>query len=168
MHWPFRQPGMARGARRSPLHDRLEAAGPALARPRLGWPELVRARWRGAAIYQYAYGRQTGFRFRRKNIARFARRSACSTNRRSPNLLVEGRDAEKVLNWISANDVAVPARQDRLHPMAQQRAGIEADATVTREADDRYLVVTAATYRHAIGLAQARRFLTMRESALMM
>ncbi len=36
--------------------------------------------------------------------------------------IVQGRDAERVLNRVCANDVAVPGRADRLHPVAR-RAG---------------------------------------------
>jgi glycine cleavage system aminomethyltransferase T len=58
--------------------------------------------------------------------------------------LLQGRDAERVLNHVSANDVAVA--QDRIvyTQWLNERAGIEADLTVTRLDEDRYLVVTAA------------------------
>ena len=59
--------------------------------------------------------------------------------------VVEGPDAEKVLNRICANDVAVPVGRIVYTQWLNERGGIEADLTVTREADDRYLVVTAAT-----------------------
>ena len=54
--------------------------------------------------------------------SRSARRVGCSTCRRSASSPWCGPDAERVLNRICANDVAVPVGTDRLHPVAQ-RAG---------------------------------------------
>src|SRR4029077_11804211 len=58
--------------------------------------------------------------------------------------VVEGPDAESVLNRICANDVAVPLGKIVYAQWLNARGGIEADLTVTREALDRYLIVTAA------------------------
>jgi 4-methylaminobutanoate oxidase (formaldehyde-forming) len=58
--------------------------------------------------------------------------------------VVQGADAERVLNQICANDVAVPVGKIVYTQWLNERGGIEADLTVTREAPDRFLVVTAA------------------------
>jgi len=55
--------------------------------------------------------------------------------------LVQGRDAEKVLNLVSANDVAVPVGRIVYTQWLNKSGGIEADLTVTRLAEDRFLVV---------------------------
>jgi heterotetrameric sarcosine oxidase gamma subunit len=57
-------------------------------------------------------------------------------------LLVQGRDAEKVLNWICANNVAVPVGRCVYTQWLNERGRIEADLTVTRLAEDQYLVLT--------------------------
>jgi len=57
-------------------------------------------------------------------------------------LLVQGRDAEKVLNWICANSVAVPVGRCVYTQWLNERGRIEADLTVTRLAEDQYLVLT--------------------------
>jgi 4-methylaminobutanoate oxidase (formaldehyde-forming) len=61
MHWPFRQPATARGARRSVLHDRLAARGACFGEV-AGW---ARANWFAPASvtpqYEYSYGRQNWF-----------------------------------------------------------------------------------------------------------
>ncbi len=49
-----------------------------------------------------------------------------------------------MLNRICANDVAVPVGKIVYTQWLNERGGIEADLTVTREAADRYLIVTAA------------------------
>jgi 4-methylaminobutanoate oxidase (formaldehyde-forming) len=55
--------------------------------------------------------------------------------------LVQGRDAERVLNLVSANDVAVPVGRIVYTPWLDERGGIAADLTVTRLAEERFLVV---------------------------
>ncbi|MDP7345160.1 MAG: aminomethyltransferase family protein, partial [Alphaproteobacteria bacterium] len=58
--------------------------------------------------------------------------------------LVQGRDAEAVLQRICANDVAVANGKVVYTQLLNPRGGIEADLTVTRLAEERYLVITAA------------------------
>ena len=58
--------------------------------------------------------------------------------------VLEGPDAETVLNRICANDVSVPVGRIVYTQWLNERGTIEADVTVTREGDDRFLIVTAA------------------------
>jgi glycine cleavage system T protein len=144
MHWPFRQPEAARGVRRSPLHDRLAVAGACFGEA-AGWE---RANWFAPAgtapRYEYSYGRQNWFahsaeehRAVREAVGLFDLSSFAK-------FAVVGRDAEAVLNRVCAADVAVAPGRVVYTPWLNDRGGIEADLTVTREAEDRYLVVTAA------------------------
>ena len=65
-------------------------------------------------------------------------------------LLVQGRDAETVLNRICANDVAVPVGRIVYTQWLNERGTIEADLTVTRLSEDSYLLVLVdAAQRHA-------------------
>ncbi len=57
---------------------------------------------------------------------------------------VAGRDACKVLNTISANNVDVEPGRIVYTQWLNERGGIEADLTVTRLAGDRFLVVTGS------------------------
>jgi len=59
-------------------------------------------------------------------------------------ILVRGRDAERVLNRISANDVAVAPGRVVYTQWLNPRGGIEADLTVTRIDEQKFLVVTSA------------------------
>ncbi len=59
-------------------------------------------------------------------------------------LLVVGRDAEAVLQRLCTADVAVEPGRAVYTGMLNERAGYEADVTVTRLATDRYLLVTSA------------------------
>ena len=172
MHWPHLQPETARNARRSPLHDRLEAAG-AVFGVVAGWE---RANWfapEGAAQeYEYSFGRQNWFdhsaeehRAVREAVGLFDQTSFAK-------LLVQGRDAEKVLQGLCANDVGAPPGRAVYTAMLNDRGGFEADLTVTRLSEDEYMVVTGcATERrdeHWIrqGIpADARAFVTNVSSA---
>jgi glycine cleavage system aminomethyltransferase T len=67
-------------------------------------------------------------------------------------LLVQGRDAEKVLNHICANSVAVPMGRVVYTQWLNERGTIEADLTVTRLAEDCYLLVLVdSIHRHVVG-----------------
>ncbi len=144
MHWPFRQYESARGVRRSPLHRHLEARNACFGEV-AGWE---RANWYAPPgvepKYEYSYGRQNWFgysaaehRAAREGVALFDQSSFGK-------FLLQGRDAEAVLNRICANDVAVPPGRIVYTQWLNERGGIEADLTVTRLAADRYLIVTAA------------------------
>jgi len=66
-------------------------------------------------------------------------------------LLVQGRDAEELLNRICANDVAVPVGRIVYTQWLNERGTIEADLTVTRLAEDVYfLVLVDSIHRHVV------------------
>jgi 4-methylaminobutanoate oxidase (formaldehyde-forming) len=67
-------------------------------------------------------------------------------------LLVQGRDAEKALNHICANNVSVPVGCIVYTQWLNERGTIEADLTVTRLAEDvYYLVLVDSIHRHVVG-----------------
>ena len=144
MHWPFRQPETARGVRRSILHDRLAAHGACFGEV-AGWE---RPNWYAPPgvkpEYEYSYGRQNWFDY--SAAEHNAVRNAVGLFDQSSfaKFVVQGPDAEKVLNHICANNMAVPVGKVVYTQWLNERGGIEADLTVTREAPDRFLVVTAA------------------------
>jgi glycine cleavage system T protein len=144
MHWPFRQVETARGIRRSPLHDRLTAAGAVFGEV-AGWE---RANWFACdgvePRYEYSYGRQNWFdcsaeehRAVRETVGLFDQSSFGK-------LLVQGRDAAKVLGRICSNDIDVPPGRLVYTQWLNERGGIEADVTVSRLDETRFLVVSAA------------------------
>jgi len=144
MHWPFRQMETGRGIRRSPFHDRLLAHGACFGEL-AGWE---RANWYApagvTAAYAYSYGRQNWFecsalehRAVREGVGLFDQSSFGK-------LLVQGRDAERVLNRICTGDVAVEPGRMVYTQWLNEHGGIEADLTVTRLSEAEFLVVTAA------------------------
>ena len=56
---------------------------------------------------------------------------------------MQGRDAATVLGRICANDIDVPIGNVVYTQWLNERGGIEADLTVTREAEAAYLIVTS-------------------------
>jgi len=57
--------------------------------------------------------------------------------------VLKGRDDARVLGRICANEVDVPIGRIVYTQWLNERGGIEADLTVTREAEDAYLIVTS-------------------------
>ena len=171
MHWPFRQPETARGVRRSVLHDPLAVRG-AVFGVVAGWE---RANWFATdgvePRYAYTYGRQNWFpcaaaehRAVRDAVGLFDQSSLAK-------LRLQGPDAAAVLQRLGANDVDVSPGRIVYTQMLNARGGIECDLTVTRLADDAYLIVTiAAAATHDAdwirrGLGDARVTLTDMTSA---
>jgi len=144
MHWPFRQPETARGVRRSILHDRLAAQGACFGET-AGWE---RPNWYAPAgvkaEYAYSYGRQNWFDYSAAEHQAVRNAVGIFDQSSFAKFVVQGPDAEAVLNRISANNMSVPVGKVVYTQWLNARGGIEADLTVTREAPDRYLVVTAA------------------------
>lgn len=145
IHWPQRQNETARHARHSPFHDRLAACGACFGAA-AGWE---RPNWyapKGAKPeYEYSYHRQNWFpnsaeehRAVREAVGLFDQTSFAK-------FMLQGRDAEAVLQRICANDVAVLPDTVVYTAMLNERGGIEADLTVTRVAEDRYLIITSGS-----------------------
>ena len=142
MHWPFRQFETARSARLSPLHERLKDKNACFGEL-AGWE---RPNWFAPQgvdpAYQYSYGRQNWFDFSaaehkavRDDIGLFDQSSFTK-------FLVQGKDAEKILNRICANNIAVPIGKMVYTQWLNMRGGIEADLTVTRISEDGFLIVS--------------------------
>ncbi len=144
MHWPYYQYQTARGARRTPLHDRLLAAGACMGET-AGWE---RPNWFAAPgvtpRYEYSYGRQNWFdacgtecRAVRDGVALFDQ--TCFAK-----FLVQGADACTILNHLSTANVDVSPGRIVYTQWLNERGGIEADLTITRLAEQEFMVVTSA------------------------
>ncbi len=144
MHWPFRQVETSRGVRRSPLHGRLRAAN-AVFGETAGWE---RANWFATAgvdaRYEYSYERQNWFGCSAAEHVAVREAVGLFDQTSFAKHFVQGPDAEAILNRICANDVAVAPGRLVYTQWLNERGGIEADVTVTRLDDRRFLVVSAA------------------------
>ena len=147
-HYPFRQFETGRNIRLSPAHQRLvenracfgQVAG--WERPNWFAPEGVKPE------YQYSFGRQNWFEYSAAEH-RAARESLALFDQSSfSKYLVQGRDAVKCLQRIcSANVDVAPSRIVYTHWL-NDRGGIEADLTVTRLDERRFMVISAAATTH--------------------
>ncbi|WP_234413680.1 FAD-dependent oxidoreductase [Ideonella sp. A 288] len=155
MHWPFRQVESARGARRTAFHDRLVAMGACMGELS-GWE---RANWYAqpgsAPKYEYSFGRQNWFKHTADECAAVMNRVALFDQSSMAKFIVQGRDACKVLNRLCTADVDVGPGRVVYTQWLNERGGIESDLTVTRLAEDRYMVVTAVS-SHIRDLAYLR------------
>ncbi len=144
MHWPYRQYETARGLRRSPLHERLKDRGACFGEV-AGWE---RPNWFAPAgvepSYAYSYKRQNWFPYAAEEHRAVREGVALFDQSSFGKFLVQGRDAEAVLQRICANDVAVPLGKIVYTQWLNDRGGIEADLTVTRLSETSYMVVTGA------------------------
>ncbi len=144
MHWPYRQAETARGIRRSPIHDKLKELGACFGevngweRPNWFAPPGVTPR------YEYSYGRQNWWPYADAEAKSLQAACAFFDQSSFAKYQVEGKDALKVLNRVSANQIDVDPGRIVYTQWLNERGGIEADLTVTRLAETRFLVVTGA------------------------
>jgi 4-methylaminobutanoate oxidase (formaldehyde-forming) len=143
MHWPFRQYESSRGERLSPLHERIAAAG-------AGFGEVAgyeRPNWFGEPgekpRYEYSWGRQNWFEPSRQE--HLAVREAVGLFDQScfAKFEVTGRGALALLERVSCNRIDVEPGRVVYTQWLNERGGIEADLTVFRLAEDRFMVVTS-------------------------
>jgi 4-methylaminobutanoate oxidase (formaldehyde-forming) len=148
MSWPFEEYRSGRPLRRSPLYDRLKTQGACFGE-KLGWerPNWFADAGRGEAPEDiYSYGRQNWFDAVGREHAAVRDRVAVFDQTSFAKALVVGRDAEKALSWIAANDVTKPPGHIVYTQMLNARGGIECDLTVSRLSESEYYVVTGTGF----------------------
>lgn len=141
-HFPNESFKTARGLKRSALYDRLKEAGAYFSESH-GWdlPDWFAPTPQDAKIDRYSWGRQNWFDWHASEH-RTAREDAILMDMSSMSkFLVQGRDACALLNRISCNQVDVAIGRVVYTAWANEAGGFEADLTVTRMAEDRFLVV---------------------------
>jgi glycine cleavage system aminomethyltransferase T/glycine/D-amino acid oxidase-like deaminating enzyme len=150
-HYPTRSMTTARGAKRSAWHERLAARG-AYFRDVSGWesPDWYGEPGTTPDPGPLSFGKQRWF----PNWAaeHKATREGVIVMDMSfmAKFLVQGRDAGRVLNHISANNVDGPSGLITYTQWLNEGGTIEADLTVTKLDDERYWVVASDTaHRHA-------------------
>ena len=147
MHWPFRQYDTARGVKHSPFHHRLAEHGACFGET-AGWerPNFYAPKGEKAE-YRYSYARPNFFpwtaeehRATREGVGLYDQTSYAK-------FLLQGPEAESVLQRVSAADVARPIGKVVYTQWLNPSGGIEADLTVTRIEEESFLVITTAATR---------------------
>jgi 4-methylaminobutanoate oxidase (formaldehyde-forming) len=150
-HYPTFQHKSARGARRSPFHERLAAQG-AFFVETSGWESPGWYAGKGVTPDPGpdTWGRPAWWN-RWQTEHRAAREGVIVMDMSfMGKFLVQGRDAGRCLNQISANNVDGAAGEITYTQWLNQAGRLEADLTVTKLADDRFFVVVTDTMvRHA-------------------
>ena len=144
MPWPQRENESGRPFRRSPLYDRLKARG-AWFGNKMGWD---RPNWFAGSgktpDMQYGWGRGAWF----DAVAaehRATREGVTVVDETSfGKFLVQGRDAEQVLQRLCTNDIAVPIGRTVYTGLLNTRGTYESDLTIARLARDRFMVITGS------------------------
>lgn len=145
-HYPYKPLESARGAKRSPLHERLAAAG-AYFKDVSGWesPDWFAPTPEEARVERHSFKREAWFqhweaehRAVREGVGLIDMSFMCK-------FLVQGRDAGRCLNHLCANDVDGEVGVITYTQCLNARGTLEADITVTKLADDRFLVVVTDT-----------------------
>jgi len=141
-HFPYRQFASARGARRSPLHEHLKARGACFGVAG-GWE---RANWFAPEgvepVYEYSFKRQNWFEYSKAEHMAFRENVGLIDLTSFAKFIVQGPDAMAVLQNISSANVDVAVGRIVYTHWLDEQAGVEADLTVARMAEDRYQVTT--------------------------
>ncbi|MFC1878277.1 FAD-dependent oxidoreductase [Chloroflexota bacterium] len=133
----------ARNVRKSPLHDRLKDLGAHFG-SYAGWeyPDWFAPQGVEPQV-EYTWGRGNWFEYRAAEHQAAREAVILMDYSVMSKILVQGRDAEKALNRICANNVAVPVGRIVYTQWLNTKGTIEADLTVTRLAEDSFLVISA-------------------------
>ncbi len=147
-HYPFRQFDTGRNVRLSPIHQRLQEHNACFGQV-AGWE---RANWFAPAgvepKYEYSFGRQNWFEHSAAEHAATRESVALYDQSSFSKYLVQGRDATRVLQKICTADIDVSADRIIYTHWLNERGGIEADLTVTRQSENEYLVISGAATTH--------------------
>jgi heterotetrameric sarcosine oxidase gamma subunit len=153
LHWPHLQMESARNVRRTPLHARLDQLGAVFGEV----AGLERAIWFSepgtAPSVEYSYRRPSWF----QNVAseHEAVRSRVGLFDLSPfaKFEVAGEDARDVLQQTFTGDIDGEIHRALYTLQLNSAGGIELDCTVTRLANDRFLVVApSATHQKTLSI----------------
>ncbi|MBW2388463.1 MAG: FAD-dependent oxidoreductase, partial [Deltaproteobacteria bacterium] len=140
----------ARNVKRHILHDRLTDAGAFFVQS-AGW-EI--ADWyappgQEAKVEEYSWLRQNWFEYAAEEHRACREDVILMDMSFMSKFVVQGRDAQAALNYLSCNDLDVPVGRITYTQWTNRAGGIEADLTITRRGEEEFLVVCSDTvHRH--------------------
>ena len=144
--WPHEENQSGRSYRRSPLYDELRAAGACFGE-KLGWE---RPNWFAPSAVEprddYSFERQNWFAHVGREHRAVRERVGVFDQTSFAKFELAGKDAERALSWMCANNVARDPGSVIYTQLLNSRGGIECDLTVARVADDRYYIVTGTGF----------------------
>jgi 4-methylaminobutanoate oxidase (formaldehyde-forming) len=149
-HYPTRAMETARGAKKSPIHDRLAARG-AYFRDVSGWegadwfaPDGVEPK-----VEKLSWGRMNWFPYWKAEHEATRDGVILMDMSFMAKFMVQGREAGRILNFISTGDVDGDPGRITYTQWLNEDGKLEADLTVTKLDDERfYVVATDTAHRH--------------------
>ncbi|MBK9738308.1 MAG: GcvT family protein [Actinobacteria bacterium] len=156
-HFPGRSMHTARGIKRSPIHDRLAAQG-AYFRDVSGWEGADWFAGPGVEprVDELTWGRQSWFDTWAAEHRAVRDGVGLMDMSFMSKFLVQGRDAGRVLDWVSANAVDGEPGVITYTQWLNEAGTLEADLTVTKLDDGEFMVV-ASDNAHGHVLGRLRR-----------
>jgi 4-methylaminobutanoate oxidase (formaldehyde-forming) len=151
LKFPHDENEWARPHRVSPVHYRLQEMG-AVFGEKFGWERVNYFQpgqpWRRAGEDQRQWGWAKPPFFERVGQEHQATRERVALFDLTSfgKIEVSGRDALKLLQWITDNDIDRPVGSTIYTQFLNSRGGIEADLTVVRKADDCFWVITGSGF----------------------
>ncbi|MFI6323275.1 FAD-dependent oxidoreductase [Nonomuraea sp. NPDC050556] len=139
MSWPNRELETARPLRRSPVHHLLASAGACFG-SKMGWE---RVNYFGTAA-PYTFGRPEWQPAVNAEVEACRTHAAVFDQTSFSKFTLKGRDAAEVLQWLCTADVDVEPGRVVYTGLLNDQGGYESDLTVTRVAQDEYLIVTGS------------------------
>jgi heterotetrameric sarcosine oxidase gamma subunit len=149
-HYPTRSMMTARGAKRSAIYDRLAAKG-AYFRDVSGWEgaDWYAPQGKEAKVDSLSWGRQEWFPYWQAEHEAARNGVIVMDMSFMAKFLVQGRDAGRILNFISANNVDGPTGMITYTQWLDVAGKLQADLTVTKLGDEKFWVVASDTaHRH--------------------
>jgi len=150
-HYPYKSMITARGAKKSAIYDRLKDQG-AYFKDVSGWEgaDWFAPRGKEARIEKHSWKKEEWFGYWEKEHKAARENVILMDMSFMSKFMVQGRDAGKVLNHISANEVNEKLNQITYTPWLNEDGKLEADLTVAKLDEEKFLVVVTDTmHRHA-------------------
>ncbi len=143
-HFPNRQRTTARPVICSPVHDRLKENGACFSQI-AGWE---RADWfapKGVnPVHEYDWRTPNWLPYQKEEHLAVRHGVGMYDLSSMGNYLVQGRDAQAVLQNLCTNDIAGRPGKVTYTPMVNERGGFETDVTITKLTETSFFIVTAA------------------------
>jgi 4-methylaminobutanoate oxidase (formaldehyde-forming) len=147
MHWQNKQYKTGRNRRVSVWHEEMSRQG-AVFGMMAGWERpLWFARDDEPGQLEYSYGNQNWWPVAQRESKMLETTGAIFELSPFTKLVVEGPDAEVALQWLCTNNIDVEDGKVVYTLMMNHHGGIEGELTVTRLADDQFLLVSASATR---------------------
>jgi heterotetrameric sarcosine oxidase gamma subunit len=142
--WPNREMATARPFRRSPVHHLLVAANANFG-SRNGWERANFFAPPGEEpTIEYSWGKQNWLPWSAAEQTATRTAVAVFDQTSFSKFVLVGPDAESALQWLCTADMAVEVGTTVYSGMLNERGTYESDVTVTRTADDEFLIVSSA------------------------